>query len=49
MQFKSDITNLDHLFIRTITKSDDCITQDAITMDNKSFYTDSYTIKYETI
>jgi len=47
-EFISDITSMDFIFLRTITKSDDCETFYAITLDNQEFYGDEASIKYET-
>ena len=47
-EYISDITSMDFIFLRTITKSDDCETFYAITLDNQEFYGEEASIKYET-
>jgi len=47
-EFISDVTYIDFIFLRTITKTDDCETFHAITLDNQRFYGDEASIKYET-
>jgi len=47
-EYISDITSMDFIFLRTITKSDDCLTFNAITLDNQEFYGEEASIKYET-
>lgn len=48
MEFTTDITPMDDIFFRCFTKSDDCESFDAITLDNESFYSVDFTINYTT-
>ena len=48
MEFTTDTTPMHDIFFRCFTKSDDCESFDAITLDNQEFYGDEASIKYET-